>query len=100
MQRAAGIDLVMDPPMLSLFMAGPDRVWWELTAVKPGGPYRLTIHHALGSIVEHLDDVTAALLREGELEELLITARAGSGSPSESIWVAVEDDHAESRSTR
>jgi len=66
--------------MLSFFMAGPDRVAWELAAVRPNGPYRLTIHHAQGSIVEYFDDVTAALLREGELEELLIAARAGSGS--------------------
>jgi hypothetical protein len=27
-----------------------------------------TIHLALGSIVEHFDDVTAALLREGNLK--------------------------------
>ena len=86
--------------MLSFFMAGPDRVGWELTAVRPDGPYRLTIHHALGSIVEYFDDVTAALLREGELEELLLAARAGTGSSSESIWVAVGNDRAESRSRR
>ena len=100
MQRTSGIDLVVHLPMLSFFMAGPDRVGWELTAVRPDGPYRLTIHHALGSIVEYFDDVTAALLREGELEALLLAARAGTGSSSESIWVAVENDRAESRSRR
>jgi len=100
MQRTSGIGLVVHLPMLSFFMAGPDRIGWELTAVRPDGPYRLTIHHALGSIVEYFDDVTAALLREGELEELLIAARAGTGSSSESIWVAVGNDRAESRSRR
>ena len=100
MQGAPGIAFVVHPQMLSFFMAGPDRVAWELAAVRPNGPYRLTIHHAQGSIVEYFDDVTAALLREGELEELLVAARAGSGSASEPNWVAVENDPAESRSRR
>ena len=67
-------------------MAGPDRVAWELAAVRPNGPYRLTIHHAQGSIVEYFDDVTAALLREGELEELPVAARAGGRRPSPTGW--------------
>ena len=68
-------------------MAGPDLVGWELTAVGHNGPYRLAIHHAQGSIVEYFDDVTAALLRQGELEELLVAA-------SESSWVDVESGQA------
>ncbi len=79
-------------------MAGPDLVGWELTAVRSSGPYRLTIHHAQGSIVEYFDDVTAALLRQGELEELLVAARTGTDSTSESSWVNVENDQAESLS--
>lgn len=79
-------------------MAGPDLVGWELTAVGPNGPYRLTIHHAQGSIVEYFDDVTAALLRQGELEELLVAARTDTGSASESSWVNVENDQAEALS--
>ena len=75
-------------------MAGPDLVGWELTAVGPNGPYRLAIHHAQGSIVEYFDDVTAALLRQGELEELLVAARAEPGAPSESSWVDVESGQA------
>ena len=77
-------------------MAGPDLVGWELTAVGHSGPYRLAIHHAQGSIVEYFDDVTAALLRQGELEELLVAARTDAGASSESSWVDVENGQAKS----
>ncbi len=77
-------------------MAGPDLVGWELTAVGHSGPYRLAIHHAQGSIVEYFDDVTTALLRQGELEELLVAARTDAGSSSESSWVDVERGRTES----
>jgi len=62
--------------MLSFFAAGPDLVRWDLTTV-PGAPgqYRLTIHHAHGAIVEYFASVTAALVRQSELEALLIAAR-------------------------
>jgi hypothetical protein len=69
--------------MLSVFMAGPDLVSWDLTALGPNGPYRLTIRHASGSIVEYFHDVATALLREGELEDLLIAARASAASEPE-----------------
>ena len=73
-------------------MAGPDLVRWELTALGHTKKYRLTIHHAHGSIVEYFDDVTAALLRQGELEELLVAARSGGPAPEpppEPAWVDV-----------
>ncbi len=63
--------------MLNVFMAGGELVRWELTAVGYEGPYRLTVHHATGSIIEYFPDVTAALTRQGELEALLIAARSG-----------------------
>ena len=66
--------------MLNVFMAGPDLVSWDLTALGRNGPYRLAIHHANGSIIEYFDNVTAALLREGELEDLLVAAPAGAGT--------------------
>ena len=61
-------------------MAGPDLVRWDLTALGPHGtgPFRLVVQHASGSITEHFDAVTEALLRQGELETLLIAAR-GAG---------------------
>jgi hypothetical protein len=62
--------------MSSFFMAGPDIVHWQLTAVEQAGPFRLTMRHAQGVIVEYFTDSTAALLREQELEGLLVAARA------------------------
>jgi hypothetical protein len=74
--------------MLSYFRAGPDLVRWELITLGHTKKYRLTIHHAQGSIVEYFGDVTAALMRQGELEELLIAARSGALT-SEPTWVDV-----------
>ena len=53
-------------------------VRWELTAVESQGPFRLTVHHANGVIVEYFDTSAAALMREQELEDLLIAARGSS----------------------
>lgn len=64
--------------MINFFMAGPEMVRWELIAVESEGPYRLTLHHANGVIVEYFDTSAAALMREQELEQLLIAAR-GAG---------------------
>ena len=63
--------------MLNAFMAGPEFVRWELHALGPqgNGPFRLVIHHSQGIIVEYFDNVTEALLRESELEALLVAAR-------------------------
>ena len=59
-------------------MAGPEMVRWELTAVELDGPFRLTVHHAQGVIVEYFETSAAALMREQELEDLLIAARGTS----------------------
>ena len=64
--------------MLSFFMAGPDMVRWDLT-VESNGPFRLTVRHAQGVIVEYFNTSAAALLRRQELEDLLIAARGGDG---------------------
>ena len=64
--------------VINFFMAGPEMVRWELTAVESHGPYRLTVHHAHGVIVEYFDTSAAALMREQELEDLLIAARGAS----------------------
>jgi CheY-like chemotaxis protein len=63
--------------MLNFFLAGPDLVSWDLTALGPqgDGPFRLAIHHAAGSITEHFDTVSGALIRQGQLEALLVAAR-------------------------
>jgi hypothetical protein len=57
--------------MMNLFMAGPDVVTWDLLALGHAGPYQLVVHHAHGAIVEYFADVTAALLRLDDLEDLL-----------------------------
>ena len=64
--------------MGNCFMAGPDLVRWELTALGSEGPYRLSMHHRQGSIVEYFANVTEALQREGQLEHLLIAARTST----------------------
>jgi hypothetical protein len=64
--------------VLSFFMAGPDMVRWDLT-VESNGPFRLTVRHARGVIVEYFNTSAAALLRQQELEDLLIAARGGDG---------------------
>jgi hypothetical protein len=64
--------------MPNVFFAGRELVRWDLTAVGANGPYRLTMQHAGGSIVEYFSSATAALIREQELEELLIAARGVS----------------------
>jgi hypothetical protein len=72
--------------LLNVFMAGPDRVRWELKALGAhgNGPYSLVIRHSAGVIVEYFDDVTKALMREGELEALLVAARGSS--PADFGW--------------
>jgi CheY-like chemotaxis protein len=66
--------------MLNFFMAGSDLVSWDLTALGPqgDGPFRLVVHHAAGSITEHFDTVTGALIRQGQLEALLLAARGAT----------------------
>ena len=61
--------------MLHFFRAGPDLVRWELTIVEQPGPYRLSLHHANGVIVEYFETSALALVRIHELEELLVRAR-------------------------
>jgi hypothetical protein len=77
--------------MLNFFLAGPDLVRWDLTALGAhgSGPFRLVIRHAGGSIVEYFDNVTHALLRESELEALLTAART---TARDDIWCAIESD--------
>jgi hypothetical protein len=73
-----GIGLARRLVVLNFFMAGPEMVRWDLTAVESNGPFRLTVHHAHGVIVEYFETSAAALMREQELEDLLIAARGTS----------------------
>jgi hypothetical protein len=69
--------------MANCFRAGPDLVHWDLTALGNEGPYRLSVHHPHGSIVEYFGEVSEALVREGQLEALLIAARTAERSAGE-----------------
>jgi hypothetical protein len=57
--------------MSNFFMAGPDVVRWNVAAVESNGPFRLTIHHPAGTIVEYFHSAAAALAREQAIEQLL-----------------------------
>jgi hypothetical protein len=46
--------------------------------MESNGPFRLAVHHAMGVIVEYFETPAAALMRERELEDLLIAARGTS----------------------
>jgi hypothetical protein len=71
----AGTRFAFSTFVINFFMAGPEMVRWELTAVDSNGPFRLTVHHAQGVIIEYFDTSAAALMREQELEDLLVAAR-------------------------
>jgi hypothetical protein len=78
-QRRNGRHWACEPPIvINFFMAGPEMVRWELTAMESNGPFRLAVHHAMGVIVEYFETPAAALMRERELEDLLIAARGTS----------------------
>jgi hypothetical protein len=64
----------------NFFMAGAEMVRWHLTAVQTDGPYRLTLHHGHGVIVEYFKTSDSALVRQHELERLLVTARGAVSS--------------------
>src|SRR3954464_12312715 len=63
--------------MLTLFIADPDAVRLAISDVgrRGCGPYKLLIEHADGELIEYFADLNAALLREGEIEDLVTTAR-------------------------
>jgi len=52
-------------------------VRWEILAVESQSAFKLTLHHAHGVIVEYFTTSSAALVREHELEDLLIAAQGG-----------------------
>jgi hypothetical protein len=70
--------------MSHFFMAGPERVRWELTALgsNGNGPFELVIDHAAGRITEHFDDAAQALRRQIDLKGFLVTARTSAVEPA------------------
>jgi CheY-like chemotaxis protein len=80
--------------VLNFFMAGPDLVTWDLTAHGPQGtgPFRLVVHHATGSITEHFDTVTGALIRQSQLEALLVAARGAQPFEKPPLFVESSEE--------
>ena len=54
---------------------GPGFTRSDIVALGATGPYRLTIHHAQGVIVEYFSTTKDALRRQGDLEHLLNAAQ-------------------------
>ncbi len=66
-------------------MAGSDLVSWEIVALGNDGPYRLSVVHPRGTIVEYFTTTAVALKREQEIEALLL---ATSPTPSATAWAS------------
>jgi hypothetical protein len=66
--------------MRNLFNVGTDLVQSELVALGERGPYRLTIDHGQGTIVEYFTTSREALTRQAELEDLLMSARGATSA--------------------
>ena len=52
-----------------------DLIRAEVVALGDEGPFRLTVLHARGRIVEYFPDTAAALRRQAELEHLVAAAQ-------------------------
>ena len=73
--RSARSLVMKNVAMVNVFSAGQELVRWEVTAISDEGPYRLSVTHAGGAIVEYFQNVAAALQRERELEVLFRARR-------------------------
>ena len=66
----------------NLFMVGAERVTWEIVTIGEGGPYRLSVFHPRGTIVEYFTTTAAAVQREQEIEALLLASTASDPAPA------------------
>jgi len=73
---------------MNIFAAGRDLVRWEVTALNREGPYRLVMHHPRGKIIEYFNDMSTAMIREAELEALLVVVATHGSSRSKPSWIA------------
>lgn len=59
--------------MTNFFMAGPNLIRWEIVTLGDAGPYRLSMVHPRGTIVEYFTTTGAAIEREQEIEALFLS---------------------------
>jgi hypothetical protein len=71
----AGTGIANAGVVRSFFMAGSDRVTWEIVTVADDETYRLSVVHPKGTIVEYFSTTAGALRREQELEAMFLTNR-------------------------
>ena len=60
--------------MTNFFLAGSDLVRWEIITLGSTGPFKLSVQHGKGTIVEYFTSSDAALRREQEIEALLLAS--------------------------
>jgi hypothetical protein len=68
--------------MSNFFMSGQDVVRWDVAAVEANGPFKLTIQHPAGTIVEYFPSAAAALERERAIENALTNHNRATGGDS------------------
>jgi hypothetical protein len=62
--------------MTNFFLAGSELVRWEIVTLGSAGPYKLSVMHPKGTIVEYFTTTDAAIKREQELEALFLASTA------------------------
>jgi len=72
--RNNGTGIANDGLVTNFFMAGSDLVSWEIVTLANGGPYRLSVVHPRGTIVEYFTTTAAAVKREQEIEALFLAS--------------------------
>ena len=71
--------------LAGLERAGSEMVRWEIVTLSATGPFKLSVLHPRGTIVEYFTTADAALRREQEIEGLFLTSTAGQPSTT---WVS------------
>jgi hypothetical protein len=60
--------------VINFFMAGSDRVTWEIVTLENGGRCKLSVVHSRGTIVEYFATAADAMKREQELEAMFLAS--------------------------
>jgi hypothetical protein len=60
----------------NFFMAGSERVTWEIVTLESGVRCKLSVVHSRGTIVEYFATAADAMKREQELEAMFLASMA------------------------